>query len=49
VPAYVVAHDKTLLELARRRPRSLLELADVPGFGPTKIARYGERFLRELT
>jgi ATP-dependent DNA helicase RecQ len=49
VPPYVVAHDKTLVDLARRQPKSLLELADVHGMGSAKIAKYGEAFLAALT
>jgi len=48
LPAYVVAHDKTLLDMARRQPRSLLELAEVHGMGGAKIAKYGEAFLAAL-
>jgi ATP-dependent DNA helicase RecQ len=45
VPAYVVAHDRSLRELARLRPRRLEELLNVPGFGPQKVERYGTAFL----
>jgi ATP-dependent DNA helicase RecQ len=45
VPAYVVFPDRTLAEIATRRPRSLAALADVRGVGPTKLDRYGEQFL----
>ena len=45
VPAYVVAHDRTLRELATLRPGSMDELAQVPGLGPKKAERYGEAFL----
>jgi ATP-dependent DNA helicase RecQ len=48
LPAYCIAHDRTLAELARRQPRTMLELADVPGFGAAKLAKYGERLLRAL-
>jgi ATP-dependent DNA helicase RecQ len=41
VPAYVVFHDSTLRAIAARAPRSLDELARVPGIGETKLARYG--------
>jgi ATP-dependent DNA helicase RecQ len=41
VPAYVILHDATLMEIARRRPRSREELAEIPGIGKTKIDRYG--------
>jgi ATP-dependent DNA helicase RecQ len=45
VPAYVVAFDRTLAEVAQRRPRSLEELAAVYGFGPSRIDQYGQGFL----
>ncbi len=48
VPAYVVARDVTLLEVARRRPRSLAELGAVGGFGPSRLDAYGEAFLQAL-
>jgi DNA helicase-2/ATP-dependent DNA helicase PcrA len=46
VPAYVVFHNTTLAEIAERRPRTLAELALVPGVGPAKLERYGEDVLR---
>jgi len=48
VPAYVVAHDRTLRELAEARPRSAQELMNVPGFGPRKTEKFGEAFLRVI-
>ena len=48
VPAYVVFHDKTLEEIARRRPRDLAGLAAVPGIGPAKLDRYGDEVLAAL-
>jgi DNA helicase-2/ATP-dependent DNA helicase PcrA len=45
VPAYVVFHNATLAEIAGRKPRSLRDLATVPGVGPTKLDRYGEDVL----
>lgn len=45
VPAYVVFPDRTLLEMAVRRPRTSSALALVRGVGPAKLARYGEQFL----
>jgi DNA helicase II / ATP-dependent DNA helicase PcrA len=48
VPAYVVFHNATLVEIAARRPRTLAELALVPGVGPGKLARYGEDVLAAL-
>ena len=48
VPAYVVCHDRTLLELARQRPSSRSALRDVHGMGPARIAAYGDRFLETV-
>jgi DNA helicase II / ATP-dependent DNA helicase PcrA len=48
VPAYVVFHNATLEEIAARRPRSLDELAAVPGVGPAKLERYGREVLEAL-
>jgi DNA helicase-2/ATP-dependent DNA helicase PcrA len=48
IPAYVVFHNSTLAEIVERGPRSLSELATVPGVGPTKLERYGEEVLAAL-
>jgi len=48
VPAYVVLHDATLRELAATKPQTLDELADVKGFGPVKVERYGDDLLSVL-
>jgi DNA helicase-2/ATP-dependent DNA helicase PcrA len=48
VPAYLVFHNTTLEEIAARKPRSLDELAAVPGVGPAKLERYGEGVLAAL-
>jgi ATP-dependent DNA helicase RecQ len=48
VPPYVIFHDATLMEMVRRRPRSLLELGQIPGVGRSKLDRYGETFLEEI-
>jgi len=48
VPAYVVFNDRTLAELAARTPRTLAELAAVPGIGPAKLERYGPELLAQL-
>jgi DNA helicase II / ATP-dependent DNA helicase PcrA len=49
VPAYLVFHNTTLEEIAARKPRSLDELAAVPGVGPAKLERYGEGVLGALS
>jgi ATP-dependent DNA helicase RecQ len=48
VPAYVVALDRTLLEMAMRAPRSHAELLDVFGMGPARVEAYGDGFLEVL-
>jgi ATP-dependent DNA helicase RecQ len=45
VPAYVVLPDRSLIDMARRRPATLAEMAKVHGIGEAKLARYGEEFL----
>jgi ATP-dependent DNA helicase RecQ len=48
VPAYVILHDRTLRELAARKPASTDELLAVPGIGEAKAARYGKSLLDVL-
>ena len=48
MPAYVIALDRTLVELATHRPRSLDALGAVYGFGPNRIEQYGQSFLDVL-
>jgi DNA helicase-2/ATP-dependent DNA helicase PcrA len=48
VPAFVVFHDSTLEEIARRGPRTLQDLRSVPGIGPMKLERYGSDLLSTL-
>jgi DNA helicase II / ATP-dependent DNA helicase PcrA len=48
IPAFVVFHDSTLVEIARRAPGNLAELASIPGVGPAKLERYGAEVLSQL-
>jgi ATP-dependent DNA helicase RecQ len=48
VPAYVVALDRTLIEMATSAPRSHAELLDVFGMGPARVESYGDGFLEVL-
>ena len=41
VPPYVIFHDRTLAELAQKRPTSIDELQGITGLGQVKIERYG--------
>ena len=48
VPPYVICHDKTLIELAQKRPKTEAALHDITGLGEAKIKRYGADLLRVL-
>jgi ATP-dependent DNA helicase RecQ len=45
VPPYVVFSDRTLIEMAARRPATIGEMSGIYGIGETKLARYGAVFL----
>src|SRR6516165_1363603 len=42
VPAYVILPDRSLLDMARRKPETAAEMAGIHGVGEAKLARYGE-------
>ena len=48
VPAYAIFPDRTLIEMAERRPQSLGELAQINGVGEKKLQAFGETFLRVI-
>jgi ATP-dependent DNA helicase RecQ len=48
VPAYVVAPDKTLQEMARIRPTSKGSMLTVHGMGPTRWELYGTHFVAAI-
>ncbi|MEW8202555.1 MAG: DNA helicase RecQ [Candidatus Thiodiazotropha endolucinida] len=48
VPAYVIFHDATLIEMAEKRPRDKQQLALISGVGDHKLERYGDAFLSLL-
>ena len=48
VPAYVVAQDRTLRDLARIKPRTRAELEDAYGMGPARAKRYGAALLEVI-
>ena len=45
VPAYVICHDRTLMEIAADKPLDLAELSKVAGMGPARLSQYGDRLL----
>ncbi len=46
VPAFVIFNDRTLAEVAQRRPMSVDSLRGIGGIGDAKLARYGDALLR---
>jgi len=48
VPAYVVFSDKTLADMAARRPQTADEFLEVFGVGEAKLKRYGDVFLEAI-
>jgi len=48
LPPYVICHDRTLVELAQKRPGSEAALGDIIGLGARKIARYGDALLEVI-
>ncbi|MGJ0392991.1 MAG: DNA helicase RecQ [Methylocystis sp.] len=48
VPAYVIFADRTLIDMAEKRPATLDEMLRVHGVGDRKVARYGDAFLEAL-
>lgn len=49
VPPYVIFSDKTLLEFASRKPKSLSEMRQIHGVGDVKLKDFGPMFLEILT
>ena len=45
VPAYVVFHDATLIEMLQQQPQNLSELRQITGVGEAKLERYGQAFV----
>jgi ATP-dependent DNA helicase RecQ len=48
VPAYVIFHDATLLQMLRERPQTTDDLGAISGIGAAKLARYGDAFLQAM-
>jgi ATP-dependent DNA helicase RecQ len=48
VPPYVIFHDKTLIDLAVKKPRERAEMLEINGVGPSKLERYGDVFLNVI-
>jgi ATP-dependent DNA helicase RecQ len=44
-PAFVIFHDRVLIEMVLKHPRTREDSALIPGVGPAKASRYGAIFL----
>ena len=45
LPAYVIFPDKTLLEMAKYKPKNLDDLEKIYGVGKAKLKKFGEDFI----
>jgi ATP-dependent DNA helicase RecQ len=45
VPPYVIFHDRTLQEMAERRPKTFGDLHEIYGVGAKKASDFGDAFL----
>ena len=48
VPAYVVFQDRSLIDMARRQPRTREEFAEINGVGAAKLEQFAEPFLAAI-
>jgi ATP-dependent DNA helicase RecQ len=48
VPAYIIFNDKTLIEMAEKRPANLDAMAGIGGIGAKKLDSYGDAFLEVI-
>ncbi len=45
IPAYIIFHDNTLLEMASRKPATIEEFSLMSGVGESKLQKYADTFL----
>ncbi len=48
VPAYIIFHDATLMEMVASHPTNQHELSQISGIGASKLEKYGDDFLAVL-
>ena len=48
MPAYIVFNDRTLIEMAEKRPADLDQMAGISGVGAKKLEKYGDIFLQVI-
>ena len=47
-PAYTVATDEELKAVVLALPKTVQDLRAIPGFGPTKVSKYGAEILKAV-
>ncbi len=47
-PAYIIFNDRTLIEMAESKPKTLDEMAQIGGVGAKKLESYGKAFLEVI-
>jgi ATP-dependent DNA helicase RecQ len=48
VPAYVIFHDSSLIDMSIRLPSNEKEFLQISGVGKSKMEKYGEKFLNRI-
>ena len=49
IPSYVICNNRQLAEVVKRRPQTLAALAEIHGFGDSKLKKYGKELLAMLS
>ncbi len=45
LPEFMIVEDKSLKEMAKRKPKNIKELSDIEGIGEYKTKKFGDIFL----
>ena len=48
VPSYVIFHNATLIDMAKKKPQDADEMSTISGVGQVKMDRYGADFLKVI-
>ena len=49
VPAYIIFNDRSLIEMAQNRPKTLDDMAHINGVGAVKLEKYGKEFIAVIS
>ena len=45
VPVFMICHNSTLMTIAKLQPQNIEELANIKGFGPQRISKFGDEII----